>query len=507
MPSRVLSAALVGLDAARVEVECDAGTGQFMFVIVGLPDAAVQESRERVRAAIKNSGFSFPRGRVTVNLAPAHIRKEGPAYDLPIAVSILLAGGSAGKADDAVECMFIGELSLDGKVREVSGVLPIALAARDAGCRALFVPKGNAAEASLVLSNEVYAIENLAEVIDHLAGVRKLSAYEASLEPAASESFVLETDFHHIRGHAAAKRALEIAAAGGHNILMAGFPGSGKTLLARSVTGILPPLEFEEALEVTRVYSIAGMVRPGSPLMRERPFRSPHHSASVPSLVGGGSVPRPGEISLAHRGVLFLDEFPEFPRTALEALRQPLEEGVISVARASGSTRFPARCMLIAAQNPCPCGYYGSQTRACICSPASLSRYGKRISGPILDRIDVHIGVPSVEVAELSREAVDEESAAVRQRVTKARARQLSRYAQSGIFANAELSSRQCDVFCALESAARTLLNNAAERMNLSTRAYYRVLKLARTIADLSEKDRIDVSAISEAIMYRQMEH
>ncbi|MDD4901395.1 MAG: YifB family Mg chelatase-like AAA ATPase [Patescibacteria group bacterium] len=501
MSSKILSAAVVGLDAELVEVEADISNFPLgAFIIVGLPDTAVSESRERVRSAIKNSGFDFPKRKVTVNLAPADLRKQGPSYDLPIAMSILATTGKI-NCPNFDKLLFVGELALNGELRPVNGLLPIAIKAKQCGITAIFAPAANAPEAKLVKDIEVIPVNNLPELVNHLEGVQTIPGALAAEFNFSNAK--IDFDMAHIKGQEHVKRAMEIAAAGAHNMLMSGPPGSGKTLIARTMPSILPNLSLKEALEITKIYSVAGELPPQTALMTSRPFRSPHHTASGVAMVGGGAWPRPGEISLAHRGVLFLDEFAEFPRAVLENLRQPLEDGVIHVSRAASNLSFPAKFVLIAASNPCPCGYLGDQEKNCVCSSSQIMNYKKKISGPILDRIDLHIEVPRVKFDKLSLDSNGESSAKIKARVENARQKQIERFNDLDFITNSEMSSEAVKRFCQVDNASTNLLHRAVDQMHLSARGYFRVLKLARTIADLANQEKILVAHIAEALQYR----
>jgi magnesium chelatase family protein len=508
MLSKITSGATVGLDATLVDVEVDIPNEGFpAFNIVGLPDKAVEESKERVRSALKNTGAKFPETRITVNLAPADLPKVGPAYDLPIALGILIASGQI--APNVEKCMFFGELSLDGSLRHTNGILPMAYLAKEKKFKKVFVPKVNVEEAAVVPTIKVYPTSSLLELVRFFSKTLKLAPAKKIFLKTLLKTSEAEFDFSEIIGQEHAKRAMEIAAAGGHNLYMKGSPGSGKTMLARALPGILPTPTSDEALEVTKIYSITGNIPNGESIITTRPFRSPHHTTSRIGLIGGGSNPAPGEVSLSHRGVLFLDEFPEFPRNVLESLRQPMEDGMVTISRAKATVTYPASFLLVAASNPCPCGYYGDPKRACKCLPGQISRYQKRVSGPILDRIDIHVDVPSVETQKLvgKTKKKSETSEKIQKRVQSARDIQTKRFKKEKINSNSEMNTRNVKEYCPLSPDCRTMMISATASMNLTARSYFKVIKIARTIADLANEDEISTSHLAEALQYRPKEN
>jgi len=501
MLAKVTTCAIVGLEGAIVEVEVDISPGLPLFIIVGLPDAAVQEAKERVRAAIRNSGCAFPLKRIVVNLAPAHLKKAGPAYDLPIAVGILLSSEQV--SGDVSQSILLGELSLDGSLRHTNGILPMVALARQEDISTIIVPETDAREASLIEGTEIIPFKSLSQLVSYFRGEIPAPEYKPEPMEEYTPAAMPTTDLAYVKGQEHVKRALEVAAAGGHNMVMMGPPGSGKTLLARSLPSLLPPMTTEEALEVTKVYSVSGLLPENTPLIRQRPFRSPHYTISNAGLVGGGHWPRPGEISLSHRGVLFLDELPEFGHAVLEVLRQPLEDRIITISRATGSVTFPANFMLVGAMNPCPCGYYGDPFRQCTCSPGLVARYQKRVSGPFIDRVDIFIEVPHIDYEKLADDRLGEKSEKVQARVESARSTQQRRFEGTSLACNAEMTPTEVREFCAAEESAQSLLKAAMKQLYLSARAFHRILKIGRTLADLEGTDIIKAHHIAEAIQYR----
>jgi len=507
MLSKVYTTSILGLEASVITVETDTSSGMVSFYMVGLPDTAVREAKERVSAAMGNNGFSFPVRKVTINLAPADVKKEGTYFDLPIAVGILLSSGQIYAAEPIEEYIILGELSLDGTIKGVKGVLPMVLSALKQGFTKFILPKENAVEASLAGKGKIYAADTLYEVVEHLCTKRKMQPFSADLRELMAQKVFYDLDMSDVKGQETVKRAMEIAAAGGHNMLMIGPPGSGKTMLARRFPTILPDMTREESLEVTKIYSVAGLLKSETPLVTQRPFRSPHHTVSNIALVGGGRIPKPGEVSLAHNGVLFLDEFAEFQTMALESLRQPIEDQSVTISRVNASVSYPASFMVLASMNPCPCGYYNDPTHECHCTQSAIDRYLQKISGPIIDRIDMVVQVNVENYEKLNMNCgVNETSAQIKQRVDRARHVQSARFAGRAIYSNAQMTSRELDEFCVPEEDGKALMKQAFDRYRMSARSYHRILKLARTIADLQGAEQIDCLHLSEALQYRGLD-